>query len=190
MKKIILIATFISANAFANSHDFYNKARSADLTRVYLGAQAQYANAVMTTEYGNSDKWSGNALQLSAGFEHFKFLQTGLLYNQVSVKQDSLTVMSTNEYGAEGRVILSSPVINIGLSGAALLSSGALNSGTSHTSLNGRGIKLGVEAIYWASPRINLIVTAGQTNMNYAMDSNTSVSSKQMRAGLGIAIRL
>lgn len=194
------------AAAGAMSHEYYSRGRSPYGSNLYLSQQAHYARTTTLAEVsqGSADgvkaseggDYRGHALQTSLGFEHFRFLQTGLFYSNATTSAAGGTGdgFSGHEFGAEARIVLTSPVVNVGLGGGAYLTRKEMERGLAHTSLQGSGYRGVVDFTYFCSPRVSLLASVSQSVETLSNRTSGAavgkVEARSLRAGGGIAIWL
>jgi hypothetical protein len=194
------------AAAGAMSHEYYSRGRSPYGSNLYLSQQAHYARTTTQAEVSSasaeggtlaeSGDFRGHALQTSLGFEHFRFLQTGLFYSNANTSSagGGGDGFSGHEFGAEARIVLTSPVVNVGLGGGAYLTRKEMERGLARSALQGNGFRAGVDFTYFCSPRVSLV---GSVSQSVELLSNRSsgaavgkVEARSLRAGGGLAIWL
>lgn len=193
------------APAYPMSHESYSRGRAPYGSTMYLSQQAQFARTLTVVQEGRpaageaaaaGEDYRGYALQTSVGFEHFRFLQTGLFYSNsnthgVSARDRGL---SGHEMGAEARVVLGSPVVNVGLGGGAYLAQKDYALGARRGTLSGAGYKAGLEFQYFASSRVSLLASGSQQVESLSDKSKDGhyarVGAKTLRVGGGVAIWL
>lgn len=193
------------ALAYPMSHESYSRGRAPYGSTMYLSQQAQYARTLTVVQEGRPAKgeaaptgedYRGYALQTSVGFEHFRFLQTGLFYSNSNTHGASARDrgLAGHEVGAEARVVLSSPVVNVGLGGGAYLAQKEYALGVRRGTLSGAGYKAGVEFQYFASSRVSLVASGSQQVETLSDKSKDGlyarVGAKTLRVGGGLAIWL
>jgi hypothetical protein len=193
------------ADAYPMSHETRSRSRAPYGSNMYLSQQAHFARTLTVVEESRPAKgeaaptgtdYRGYALQTSVGFEHFRFLQTGLFYansntNGVGARDRSL---GGHEAGVEARVVLTSPVVNVGLGGGAYLAKRDYALGIHRGTLTGTGYKAGIEFSYFASSRVSLVVSGAQQVEKLSDKSSDGLygrlAAKSLRVGGGLAIWL
>jgi hypothetical protein len=205
--RFALVAAFLSlvslpvqAYGYSMNHEYYSRSRSPIGSNVYLSQQAFYNRSSLFNESG---KWApselkGYSLTTSAGLEHFRFLQTGLFYSNANLKGRSddglLMNLEGHEFGVEGRVVLSSPVVNVGLGGGAYLTKKDHVFGLERQGLQGSGYKAGLDFGYFLSPRVSLLFSGFQHQEKISRKEGAKETSrnevKSVRLGGGIALWL
>lgn len=73
------------AYGYEMSHDYYNRFRSPYKNNVYLSQQANMARSDVSLSEAGAQRFDGYGLQLSAGMEHFRFIQTGAFFQHPSL---------------------------------------------------------------------------------------------------------
>jgi|GEM_PF-620752 len=203
----LVVPALASTNALAlnMSHEYYSRNRSPYGSNVYLSQQAMYART--TTTLGatqakpgagvpTSADYRGYALQTSVGLEHFRFLQTGLFYSNTNVTGSGHRDRTLNghDFGAEAKIVLTSPVVNVGLGGGAYLTKKDYALGLQNGSLSGSGYRAGLEFTYFAASNVSLQLSGVQIVETLADKSQTAayskLSAKGLRIGGGLAIWL
>lgn len=195
---ILSIIIAKSAFAYSYSHEYYSRSRPTYGAGVYLGSQAQLNSAKVSGASPESDagfqKFSGYALHTEAGLEHFRFIQTGVFFNhsQLSDNSNAIHDLRIQEYGAETRIVLTSPVVNIGLNGGAFMASAVHTNGLERSQLSGSGFKGGVDFIYCAASNVNLILTVASYTQSLKDKSGaaSAISVRSNRIGAGLSLWL
>lgn len=203
---LVAMALPTVAQAGSMSHEYYSRGRSPYGSHFYVSQQAHYmrsntlADAWAEASDGGSSgvtgDYRGHALQTSLGFEHFRFVQTGLFYSNANISsvEGNGDGFSGHEFGAEARIVLTSPVVNVGLGGGAFLTRKEMERGLERSSLHGTGYRAGLDFTYFVSPRVSLVASVAQSVEQLANRSRDAVVQKvdarSMRAGGGIAIWL
>lgn len=204
----LLVVSFLLpslAQGYTMSHEYHSRARGPYGANVYVSQQAQYARTLTLTEGSNpkagtaipeKGDYRGHALQTSVGIEHFRFLQTGIFYSNSDVKAATGQArdLRGHELGAEARIVLSSPVVNVGLGGGAYLTRKDYSLGLERGSLQGNGHKIGLDFIYFASSRVSLVLSGAQLTEKLsdksASGAFTRLGATGYRVGGGLTIWL
>jgi hypothetical protein len=203
---LLILLAFPALARAGMTHEYYSRGRSPYGSNMYLSQQAHYARTSVLATPGADHRdagapatpheFRGYSLQTAVGFEHFRFLQTGLTY--ANAHADSVSggrdAFAGHEFGAEARIVLTSPVANVGLGGGAYVTKKDLARGLEKYALQGQGYKAGLEFTYFCSPRVSLVASASQHVETLSDRSRgTAVGKAQAqstRLGGGIAIWL
>ena len=185
-----------AAYAYAVNHEYNWRGHSPFGSGVYLTQQAQYERSIV--HFGKAEKldFRGLSLHSAIGMEHFRFLQTGLFYNNISGKEksNSADLWQGHEVGAEAKIVLSSPIVNVSLLGGALLSRKDYQLNFKRGSLQGNGGRGGIEFSYFASSKVSLVFSAVQQTENLSSNSagstNEKVTTQSTRLGAGLSLWL
>lgn len=184
------------AYGYQMTHDYYNRFRSPYKNNIYLAQQAHMARGDLGTTAGSAERFDGYGLQLSAGLEHFRFIQTGAFFSSTNL---SATEGSGNEArmvdtGGEAKMVMSTPVSNIVVGGAAVVSRAHLNIGGERLVVSGTGFRGTFEISYYASSQVALVFGASHTMSNYSGKNSkgetVKPTARTSRVGAGLTVWL
>ena len=199
--KSMLLATclWVAGPAFGYelTHDYYNRFRSPYKYNLYL---SQQVNAARTeVELGGTSgtqQLNGNGLQLSAGMEHFRFIQTGAFFSttQMQGADNSHNELRLVDSGADVKMVMSTPVSNVVVGGAAVYSRANLDFDGERVALNGAGYRGIFELSYFASTQVSLVLSASHTVTSYSGKNGKGEVIKPVgrtsRLGAGLTVWL
>lgn len=186
------------AQGYQLTHDYYNRFRSPYKYNLYLAQQVNAAQADLAMPSAGNDglKYTGNGLQLAAGMEHFRFIQTGAFFSTSQLQnpdkaQHELRLVDT---GFDVKMVMSTPVTNIIVGGAAVYSRANVNSAGEQLLLNGAGYRGIFEMSYFASQQVSLVLSASHTVSNYSGKNSKGELirpvGKASRIGAGLTVWL
>jgi hypothetical protein len=198
---LVLAALFLSSQAHAYSlmHEYNYRSRTpagsiAYLNQTVFGSRSQVlSSSGHLTESLASRDFRGFTLQGSFGLENWRFLQTGLTYShlQSSLGNSRGTSLQGHEFGAESKLVLSSPIFNVSLGGAYFGVSKTFLNGLSNAQLTGAGYRLQTDFSYFFSPRLSWVVSGMMQKEELSSETNAELkdlSLKSYRAGAGLSI--
>jgi|1048.fasta_scaffold37191_1 hypothetical protein len=199
--KSMLMATclWVAGPAFGYelTHDYYNRFRSPYKYNLYL---SQQVNAARTdVDLGGTSvtqQLNGNGLQLSAGMEHFRFIQTGAFFSttQMQGSDNSRNELRLVDSGADVKMVMSTPVSNVVVGGAAVYSRANLDLDGERVALNGAGYRGIFELSYFASTQVSLVLSASHTVTSYSGKNSKGDVIKPLgrtsRIGAGLTVWL
>jgi hypothetical protein len=187
----------VPAFGYQLTHDYYNRFRSPYKYNLYLTQQVNAAQAeVKLSGFEGGQKFSGNGLQLAAGMEHFRFIQTGAFFGttQMQNSDKSSNEMRMTDSGVDAKMVMSTPVSNIIVGGAAVYSRANLNLEDEKVGLNGAGYRGSFEISYFASTQVSLVLSATHTVTNYSGKNSkgetVSPVARTSRLGAGLTVWL
>jgi hypothetical protein len=204
------------------THDYYNRFRSPYRNNVYLSQQVYGARSDIASADTDGDqkpsaapdaavssapsdalkagpssyRLTGYGLQLSAGLEHLRFIQTGVFFSSSQLQNSGTSNVDLRlvDSGVDVKMVMSTPVSNIIVGGAALYSQAQLNINGERLSLTGGGYRGIFEISYFASSQVSLVLSASHTIANYSgkTDNGESVKpvSRTSRVGAGLTVWL
>jgi hypothetical protein len=187
----------IPAFGYQLTHDYYNRFRSPYKYNLYLSQQVNAAQAeVKVPAAGGGQKFTGNGLQLAAGMEHFRFIQTGAFFSTTQMQNPDISAneMRMVDSGVDAKMVMSTPLSNIVVGGAAVYSRANLNLEDEKVGLNGAGYRGSFEISYFASTQVSLVLSATHTVTNYsgknAKGESVSPVARTSRVGAGLTVWL
>lgn len=179
------------------THDYYNRFRSPYKYNLYLAQQVNAAQSqIALPDNGGEQKFTGNGLQLSAGMEHFRFIQTGAFFSTTQLQNpDSAgSELRLVDSGFDAKMVMSTPVSNIIVGGAAVYSRANMTVGDERLTLNGAGYRGTFEISYFASTQVSLVLSATHTVSNYSGKNRkgelVKPVGKTSRLGAGLTVWL
>lgn len=184
------------ALGYEMTHDYYNRFRSPYRNNVYLSQQVHAVRGDLGLKDDSLSRFDGYGLQLSAGMEHFRFIQTGAFFattqlNDVDVAGNEARMVDT---GFEAKMVMSTPVSNIIVGGAGMASRAHLNIDGERVAVTGTGVRGSFEVSYFASNQVSLVFGASHSIMNYSGKSGSGEALKPVsqitRAGVGLTVWL
>jgi hypothetical protein len=184
------------ALGYEMTHDYYNRFRSPYRNNVYLSQQVHAVRAELGLKSDDLSRYEGYGLQLSAGLEHFRFIQTGAFFSTTQINDSN---RSSNEArmldsGFEAKMVMSTPVSNIIVGGAGVASRTHLNIDGERLAVSGTGVRGSFEVSYYASTQVSLVFGASHSLMNYtgknANGETVKPVSQVTRAGVGLTVWL
>lgn len=187
------------AQGYQLTHDYYNRFRSPYKYNLYLAQQVNAAQADFSLPSAGTAglmKYTGNGLQLGAGMEHFRFIQTGAFFStsQLQNSEKSQHELRLVDTGFDAKMVMSTPVSNIIIGGAAVYSRANVNSGGEQLVLNGAGYRGIFEVSYFASQQVSLVLSASHTVSNYSGKNSKGELvrpvGKASRLGAGLTVWL
>lgn len=187
-----------SAYGYEMTHDYYNRFRSPYKYNLYLSQQVHtaQANVDLNEGTGKAQQFNGNGLQLSAGMEHFRFIQTGAFFSSTQMQNpdNSKNEFRSVESGLDTKMVMSTPVANIIVGGAAVYSRSQLNIDGEQIALNGAGYRGLFEVSYFASTQVSLVLSASHTVSNFSGKKSQGETVKPVgktsRLGAGLTVWL
>jgi hypothetical protein len=200
LQMMVLAVSFWSslpAFGYQLTHDYYNRFRSPYRYNLYLSQQVNAAQGDLKTNSADGgQKFSGNGLQLAAGMEHFRFIQTGAFFatTQMQNPDKSANEMRMVDSGVDAKMVMSTPLSNIVVGGAAVYSRANLNLEGEKVGLNGAGYRGSFEISYYASAQVSLVLSATHTVTNYTGKNSKGESlspiARTSRVGAGLTVWL
>lgn len=196
---LVAVSTLTAGQAFGYqlTHDYYNRFRSPYKHNLYLTQQFNAAQSnVQVSGAAGGQKFTGNGLQLSAGMEHFRFIQTGAFFSttQMQNPDKSQNELRQVDTGVDAKMVMSTPVSNIIVGGAAVYSRANMNIDGERLALNGAGYRGSFEISYYASAQVSLILSATHTISNYSGKNSKgeaiSPVARTSRLGAGLTVWL
>lgn len=184
------------AYGYEMSHDYYNRFRSPYKNNVYLSQQANMARSDVSVTDAGAQRFDGYGLQLSAGMEHFRFIQTGAFFStsQLSNPDVAADELRMIESGFETKMVMSTPVSNIIVGGAGVVSRANLNLNGERIAVSGTGVRGTFEVSHYASTQVALVFGASHTITNYSGKNIKGDSMKPVsrtsRLGAGLTVWL
>ncbi|MBM3381927.1 MAG: hypothetical protein FJY29_05745 [Betaproteobacteria bacterium] len=184
------------AYGYQPTHDYYNRFRSPYRNNVYLSQQVNMARSDVNTGEGAAQRFDGYGLQLSAGLEHFRFIQTGAFFStsQLNNNDNAANEMRMIDSGIETKMVMSTPVSNIIVGAAGVISRANLNIDGERLAASGTGIRGSFEVSYFASSQVSLVVGASHTMSKYSGKNGKGVEvkpeSRTTRLGAGLTVWL
>jgi hypothetical protein len=188
--------TVSPAFGYQPTHDYYNRFRSPYRNNVYLSQQVNMARSDMRFSGESAERYDGYGLQLSAGMEHFRFIQTGAFFgtSQLNNADKAANELRTVDTGIETKMVMSTPVTNIIVGAAGVVSRANLNIDGERLAVSGTGIRGTFEVSYFASSQVSLVVGASHTIAKYnGKDSKgleVKPESQTTRVGAGLTVWL
>lgn len=208
---LVLVSLAGSSAAFGMGmdHNYYNKMRPAYQKNFYLLQQVQAVSSKvdpslregqsLSSQYGISEasqRHRGYSLQTSVGWEHMRFLKTGMFatLSDQTDRKNRMNGLTGQEFGAEARFILTSPIVNLSLGGAYFGSNKKYVNESKQVSLWGQGTRYSLELDYFVANNVNLVASASLVNEKLA-DSGSDAFVKSMkvagqRYGAGLCLWL
>ncbi|NBO37900.1 hypothetical protein EBU99_04880 [bacterium] len=186
------------AYGYEMTHDYYNRFRSPYKNNVYLSQQVHAAQSDVSlgSENASSQRMNGYGLQLSAGLEHFRFIQTGAFFSTTQMNNPEIggNELRQVDTGVETRMVMSTPVSNIVVGGAAVVSRANLNIENERLALSGAGFRGIFEISYYASTQVSLVLGANHTIANFSGKNSKGEAVKPVtrttRLGAGLTVWL
>jgi hypothetical protein len=199
LKFFAVIAVIWGVNpalGYEMTHDYYNRFRSPYRNNVYLSQQVHAVRGEMGLSKDSVNRYDGYGLQLSAGIEHFRFVQTGAFFSttQMSDPDAASNEARMVDTGFEAKMVMSTPVSNIIVGGAGIASRAHLNINGERIAVSGTGVRGSFEVSYYASAQVSLVFGASHSIMNYTGKGANGESLKPVsqvsRAGVGLTVWL
>ena len=195
---ILAVSVWAVSPAFGYqpTHDYYNRFRSPYRNNVYLSQQVSVARSDLQVDSESNQRFDGYGLQLSAGMEHFRFIQTGAFFatSQLNNTDNTANEMRTVDGGIETKMVMSTPLTNIIVGAAGLVSRANLNIDNERLAVSGTGIRGTFEVSYFASSQVSLVVGASHTASRYNGKNSQGVEvkpeSRTTRVGAGLTVWL
>ena len=184
------------AYGYEMNHDYYNRFRSPYKNNVYLSQQANMARSEVTLSEVGAQRFDGYGLQLSAGMEHFRFIQTGAFFSTTQLSNPDVAAdeLRMIDSGFETKMVMSTPVSNIIVGGAGVVSRANLNLNGERIAVSGTGVRGTFEVSYYASTQVALVFGANHTITNYSGKNSKGESvkpiSRTSRLGAGLTVWL
>ncbi|MFZ9520550.1 MAG: hypothetical protein ACO3A4_08745 [Silvanigrellaceae bacterium] len=199
--KSVLLATCLwaagPAFGYELTHDYYNRFRSPYKYNLYLSQQVSAAQSDVALDNSpSSQRLAGNGLQLSAGMEHFRFIQTGGFFSttQLQGTENSRNELRLVDSGVDLKMVMSTPVSNVIVGGAAVYSRANLDVDGERLALNGAGYRGLFELSYFASTQVSLFLSASHTVTSYSGKNGKGDAIKPVartsRVGAGLTVWL
>lgn len=192
------LALWASQAAFGYelSHDYYNRFRTPYRNNVYLSQQVSAARSDISLSGASAERFDGYGLQLSAGMEHMRFVQTGAFFSttQLTHADDLSSEARMVETGCEAKMVMSTPVANVVVGAAGVLARGNIQKNDERMSLSGSGVRGVFEFSHYASSQISLVFGASHTLMNFSgknsKGENVKPTTATTRVGAGLTVWL
>ena len=184
------------AYGYQVTHDYYNRFRSPYKNNVYLAQQANVARSDVSISSATIQRFDGYGLQLSAGVEHLRFIQTGAFFatTQLNGAESSAHEARILDTGCEAKMVMSTPVTNVVIGGAGVLSRANLNIEGERIALSGSGVRGSFEVSYFASSQVALVLGASHTVNQYSgknsKGENVKPLARTSRVGAGLTVWL
>lgn len=196
---LMVLGVWLAKPAFGYqlTHDYYNRFRSPYKYNLYLAQQVNAAQSQVSIPGADGEqKFTGNGLQLSAGMEHFRFIQTGAFFSttQLQNADNSHNELRLVDSGFDAKMVMSTPVSNIIVGGAAVYSRANMSVGDERLTLNGAGYRGTFEVSYFASTQVSLVLSATHTVSTYSGKNSKGEEVKPIgktsRLGAGLTVWL
>jgi hypothetical protein len=199
IKWVVLAASLWAVSpafGYQPTHDYFNRFRSPYRNNVYLSQQVNMARSDLSLGGESAKRYDGYGLQLSAGLEHFRFIQMGAFFgtSQLNNTDNAANEMRMIDSGVETKMVMSTPVSNIIVGAAGVVSRANLNIDGERLAVSGTGIRGTFEVSYFASSQVSLVVGASHTMSKYSGKNSKGAEvkpeSRTTRVGAGLTVWL
>ncbi|MEY4065517.1 MAG: hypothetical protein RIR26_1725 [Pseudomonadota bacterium] len=185
-----------TAFGYELSHDYYNRFRTPYRNNVYLSQQVTAARSDISLDGKSNDRFDGYGLQLSAGMEHMRFIQTGAFFSTTQLTHADVASSEARmlETGCEAKMVMSTPVANVVVGAAGVLARGNIQKDEERMSLSGSGVRGVFELNQYASSQVSLMLGVSHTVMNFSGKNSKGLNVKPAaattRVGAGLTVWL
>lgn len=185
MRKLIIILSLFSTNAFSQGHSYINRMRSGSVNKhVFVSQAASFDNGKV-----NDNRASGYGVYSQVGVEVMSFVQFSVGHTMVYIKDNSEGQLNGSRMSAGLALSFDSPAGNLEFGAGSLLSRYDYSAGSYY----GNGYYYSIGANYFLNSNVSVITkiqkNTERLNKSSGSGGNT-LSTELMNGTLGFSLWL